>query len=71
MCDAVVLLVGDREGDRSIMFGHRLDEGFKPFCDHIDVVICFWVGHFVTDNGFAKGNGVVNLGLGRMYCLKD
>ena len=71
VCDAVVLLVCDREGDRSIVFSHCLDEGFKVLCDHIDVVIYRWVGCFVTDDGFAKHDGVVNLGLGRVYCLKD
>ena len=71
MCDAVVLLVGDGEGDGSIMFSHRLDEGFESFCDHIDVVIRFRVGRFVTGNGFAEGDGVVNLGLGRVYRFKD
>ena len=67
----IVLLVRDREGNRSIMLSHRFDEGLKPFCDHIDVIICFWVGHFVADDCFAKGDGVVDLGLARMYCLKD
>ena len=71
VCDAVILLVRDRERDRSVMFSHRLDEGFKVFCDHIDVVIYRRVGCFVTDNGFAKRDGVVNLGLGRVYCFKD
>ena len=71
MCDAIVLLVGDGEGDRSVVFSHRLDKGLKPFCDHVDMVVCFWVSHFVIDDGFAKGNGVVDLGLGRVYCLKD
>ena len=71
MCDAVVLLVCDGERDGSIVFSHCLDEGFKVFCDHIDMVIYRWVVCFVTDDGFAKSDGVVNLGLGRMYCLKD
>ena len=71
MRDAIVLLVRDRERDGSIVFSHCLDEGFKVFCDHIDVVIYRWVGCFVADDGFAKGDGVVNLGLGRVYCLKD
>ena len=71
MCDTVVLLVGDGKGDSSIMLSHCFDEGLKPFCDHVDVIVCLWVGHFVTDDGFAEGNGLVNLGLGRVYCLKD
>ena len=71
MGDAVVLLVCDRERDGSIVFSHCLDEGFKVFCDHIDVVIHRWVGCFVADDGFAKSDGVVNLGLGRVYCLED
>ena len=71
MCDAVVLSMGDGERDRSVMFSHRLDEGFKVFCDHVDVVSCLWVGCFVTDDGFAEGDGVVDLGLGRVYCLED
>ena len=71
MRDAIVFLVRDGERDGSIMFSHCLDEGFKVFCDHIDVVIHRWVGCFVADNGFAKSDSVVNLGLGRMYCFKD
>ena len=71
VCDAVVLLVGDGEGNSPVVFSHRFDEGFKSFCDHINVVICFWVGCFITDDGFAKGNGVINLGLGRVYRFKD
>ena len=53
------------------MFRHRLDEGLEFFCDHMNVISCFWVGRFVTDDGFAKSDGVVDLGLGRVYCLKD
>ena len=71
VCNAIVLLVCDRERNGSIMFSHCLDEGFKVFCDHIDVVIYRWVICFVADDGLAEGNGVVNLGLGRVYCLKD
>ena len=69
--DAIVLMVCDRETDRSIVFGHCLDEGSKVFCDHIDVVIYRWVVCFVTDDGLTKSNGVVDLGLGGVYCLKD
>ena len=71
VCDAIVFLVCDGERDRSIVLSHRLDEGFKVFCDYIDVVIRHRVGCFVADDGFAKSDGVVNLGLGRVYCLKD
>ena len=71
MCNAIVLLVGDGEGNRSIMLSHHFDEGLKSFCDHIDVIICLWVGCFVTDDSFAESDGVVDLGLGRVYCLKD
>ena len=71
MCDAIVLLISDRKGDRPIMFSHRLDEGLKSFGDHVDMIVCFWVGRFVTGDGSTKGNGVVNLGLGGMYRLKD
>ena len=67
VCDAIVLSIGDGKGDRSIMFRHRFDEGFKVFCDHINVVSCLWVVRLITDDGFAEGNGVVNLGLGRVY----
>ena len=69
MCDAVVLLMSDGEGDSSIVFSHRLDEGLESFCDHGNVIV--WVGCFVADDGFAEGNGVVNLGLGRVYCFED
>ena len=69
MCDAVVFLMSDGEGDSSIVFSHRLDEGFESFCDYGDVIV--WVGCFVADDGFAEGNGVVNLGLGGMYRFKD
>ena len=69
MCDAVVLLMGNGERDGSIVFSHRLDEGFESFCDHGNVII--WVGCFVADDGFAKDNGVVNLGLGRVYRFED
>ena len=71
MCDAVILLVGDGEGDSPVMFSHRFDEGFKSFCDHRDMVIRFWVGRFVAEDGFAKEDGVVNLLLGRVYRFKD
>ena len=71
MRDAIVLLVCDGERDGSIVFRHCLNEGFKVFCDHIDVVIYCWVVCFVTDNGFTKRDGVVDLGLGRVYCFKD
>ena len=71
MCNAVIFLVGDGEGDRSVMFSHCFDKGLKPFCDHIDMVICLWVGCFVADDGFAEGNGVVDLRLGRVYHFKD
>ena len=71
VCDAIVFSVCDRERDRSIVFSHRLDEGFKSFRNHIDVVICCWVGCFVAGDGFAKSDGVIDLGLGRVYCLKD
>ena len=67
----IVLPMGNGKGDGSIMFRHCLDEGFKFFCDHMNVISCLWVGRFVTDDGFAEGNGVVNLRLGRMYCFKD
>ena len=69
MCDAVVLLMSDGEGDSSIVFSHRLDEGLESFCDHRNVIV--WVGCFVADDGFAEGNGVVNLGLGRVYRFED
>ena len=71
MSDAIVFLVRDREGNGSIVSSHCLDEGFKVFCDHIDVVVSRWVGCFVADDGFAKSDGVVDLGLGRVYCFKD
>ena len=61
VCNAVVLLVGDREGNSSVMLGHCFDEHLKVFCDHINVVTGFWVSGFVADDGFAKGDGVVNL----------
>jgi len=69
VCDAVVFLMSDGEGDSSIVFSHRLDEGLESFCDHGNVIV--WVGCFVADDGFAEGNGVVNLGLGRMYRFED
>ena len=69
MCDAVVLLMGNGEGDGSIVFSHRLDEGFESFRDHGDVIV--WVGGFVADDCFAEGDGVVDLGLGRMYRFED
>ena len=53
------------------MFCHCFDEHFKPFCHHIDVVICFWVGCFIIDDGFTEHDGVIDLGLGRVYCLED
>ena len=71
MCNAIVFSMGNRKGDRSIMFCHRLDEGFEFLCDHMNVISCLWVGCFVTDDGFAEGDGVVDLGLGRVYCLKN
>ena len=71
MCDAVVLLMSDGEGDGSIVFSHCLDEGLESFCDHGNMIICFWVGRFIADDGFAEGNGVVILGLGRVYRFKD
>ena len=67
----IVLLMGNGKGDRSIVLCHRLDEGFEIFRDHINMVSCLWVGRFVTDDGFTEGNGVVNLGLGRMYRFED
>ena len=71
MCDAIVLLIGDGEGDRSIMFCHCLDEGLKVFRDHVHMVSCVWIGRLVTDDGFTEGNSVVNLILGRVYRFKD
>ena len=71
MCDAVILSVGDGEGNSPVMFGHRFDEGFKSFYDHRDMVVRLWVGRSVAEDGSAKGDGVINLLLGRMYCLKD
>ena len=71
MCDTIVLSMGNGKGDRSIMFCHRLDESFESFCDHINVISCFSVSRFVTVDGFAEGNGVVDLGLGRVYRFKD
>ena len=71
VCNAIVFLVCDGERNGSIVLSHCLDEGFKVFCDYIDVVIHRQVGCFVADDGFAKRDGVVNLGLGRVYCLKD
>ena len=67
----IVLSMGNGKGDRSIMFRHCLNEGFEFFCDHMNVVSCLWVSCFVTDDGFAEGNGVVNLGLGRVCRFKD
>ena len=67
----IVLLISDRKGDRSIVFSHCFDEGLKSFCDHINMIICLWIGRFITGDGFTEGNGVVNLGLGRMYRFKD
>ena len=69
MCDAIVLLMSDREGDGSIVFSHRFNEGLESFCDHGNMIV--WVGCFVADDGFAEGDSVVNLGLGRMYRFKD
>ena len=69
--DAIVLLMGSGKGNRSVMFRHCLDEGFEFFCDHMNVIGCLWVSHFVTDDGFAEGNSVVNLRLGRVYRFKD
>ena len=71
MRNTIVLSMGNGKGDRSIVFRHRLDEGFKVFCDHMNVISCLWVDRFVADDGFTEGNGVVNLGLGGMYCFKD
>ena len=71
MRNAIVFSMGNGKGDGSIMFCHCLDEGFEVLRDHMDVVSCLWVGRFVTEDGFAEGDGVVDLGLGRMYCLKN
>ena len=69
--DVIVLPMGNGKGDRSIMFCHHLNEGFKSLRDHMNVISCFWVDRFVTDDGFTEGNGVVDLGLGRVYRFKD
>ena len=53
------------------MLRHCLDEGFESFRDHINVISSYWVGRFVTEDGFTEGNGVVDLGLGRVYRFKD
>ena len=61
MGDAVVFLVGDGEGNRLVMFCHRLDGGVHPFSDQIDVVVFPWVVLLVADDCLAEGNGAVDL----------
>ena len=63
--------MGNGKGDGSIVFCHCSNKGFEVFRDHINMVICVWIGRFVTDDGFTKSDGVVDLGLGGVYCLKD
>ena len=59
--DSIILLVGDREGDRLVMPCHRSDDGVHVFRDQVDVVISLWIVLLIADDCLAEGNGAVDL----------
>ena len=59
--DSIILLVGDREGDRLVMPCHRSDDGVHIFSDQVDVVIPLWIVLLVTDDRLADGDGAIDL----------
>ena len=58
---AVVLSMGDGEGNRLVMSCHCFDNGVHPLSDQIDMVISFRVVLLVADDRFADGNSAVDL----------
>ena len=69
--NAIVLLVGDREGKRFVMSCHCSDDGVHIFSDQIDVVIPCWVVLFVAEDCFADTDSGVDLRAGGEHGLKD
>ena len=69
--DAIVLLVGDREGNRLVMSCHCSDDSVHIFSDHIDVVVPCWVVLFVAEDCFADTDSGVDLRAGGERGLKD
>ena len=59
--DLIILLVGDREGDRLVMSCHRPNDGVHVFSDQVYVVISLRVIFFVADYRLTDGNGAVDL----------
>ena len=61
MGNAVVLLVGDGEGDRLIVSCHRSDDGVHIFGDQVYMVVSLRVVLFVAEYRLADSNGAVDL----------
>ena len=59
--DAIVLLVGDGEGNRLVMSCHRSDDGVHVFGDQVYMVISLGVIFFVAEYRLADGDGAVDL----------
>ena len=59
--DAIILLVGDREGNQLVMSCHHSDNSVHIFSDQVHVVIPLRVVFFVADYCLADGDGAIDL----------
>ena len=69
--NAIILLVGDREGNRLVMFCHRFDDSVHIFSDHVYMVVSLRVVFFVAEYRLADGNGAVDLQARRECGFED
>ena len=69
--DAIILLVGDGEGNRLVMSCHRSDDGVHIFSDQIYMVVSLRVVFFVAEYRLADGNGAVDLRVRRECGFED
>ena len=69
--DVIILLVGDREGNRLVMSCHRSDDSVHIFSDQVYMVISLGFVFFVAEYHFADGNGAIDLRARRECGFED